>query len=528
LMESSPLTTYEGQTNHLVYEFDGIKLLRQNVDAYGGVVAVLERLNMIVKRAGWDSLRFEEKPILSELDVSGYMKAVEARRAESMDGQCYDSVKERIEREYNLFKIISSGTYSFVINGRRLFKNEKGLLASLGGELVYKTRDFSTNPPRIKSAKFIPAWLDDENKAKYDDANVYPPHGAIVCPPNVFNMWEPFNVESIKDFERDEAAVEMFKNHVDVLCGRDARATSYVIQWIAQMFQHPGRKSGRMLIFVSNQGAGKGSLMKLLSRMISEERVVESTDAGTMVGHFNSLLSNRYLVCFNELCKKQLSGHSGTLKALITDNAIPITNKGLDSRVENSFHRFIGCTNKTIPINIEKGDRRFDVLRSSDELIRNFDYFNRFNAMISSNDALASIYEFLMGVDLGNFYDAEKIDSSYQCDLKEVSEPLYVQFMRHFANCYDDYAGGTISYEQVSDAKGSNTLALSARQLFETFKAWRLAEGYQDHNETARVLRFNIEKAGVPGISRGATRREGIEIVFNLATIREHFGAQDE
>jgi hypothetical protein len=294
------------------------------------------------------------------------------------------------------------------------------------------------------------------------------------------------------------------------------------------MFQCPGRKPGRMIVFISEEGAGKGSLMHLLRRMVGEERCAETADASNLVGHFNSLMSNKYLICFNELSKSQISGHSGSLKELITDPIITITNKGIDPRKEQSFHRFIGCTNKTIPLNVSGGDRRFDVLRSSDELIRNFDYFNRFNAMIDSDDAIASIYEYLMGVDLEGFYAAEKIDSAYHRDLKEVSEPLYVQFMRHFANCYDDYAGGTISYEQVSDAKGSNTLALSARQLFETFKAWRLAEGYQEHNETARVLRFNIEKAGVPGISRGATRREGIEIVFNLATIREHFGAQEE
>jgi hypothetical protein len=283
-----------------------------------------------------------------------------------------------------------------------------------------------------------------------------------------------------------------------------------------------------MIVFISEEGAGKGTLMHLLRRLIGEERCAETANASNLVGHFNSLISNKYLICFNELSKSQISGHTGALKELITDPIITITNKGIDSRKEQSFHRFLGCTNKTIPLNVSGGDRRFDVLRSSDELIRDFQYFDRFNAMIDSDDALASIYEYLMGVDLAGFYTAEKIDSAYHRDLKDVSEPLYVQFVRHLAQCFDDYAGNYLSHEQVATAKKSGNLTMAPRELFELFKTWRMSEGYQDHNETARVLRFNIEHANIPGITRGATRREGIEVVFDTAAIREHFAESSE
>ena len=50
------------------YEFDGLKLYKANVDAFGGADALLALMNSLLQTSGWD-LRFEMKPITKVYDI---------------------------------------------------------------------------------------------------------------------------------------------------------------------------------------------------------------------------------------------------------------------------------------------------------------------------------------------------------------------------------------------------------------------------------------------------------------------------
>ena len=81
---------------------------------------------------------------------------------------------------------------------------------------------------------------------------------------------------------------------------------------------------------VSAEGAGKGTLMDILTGMMGQNKVYQTTTPSREVfGNFNGPMSDAFLVNLNEVSASEMKGSSGKLKALITDNQMTINEKGV-------------------------------------------------------------------------------------------------------------------------------------------------------------------------------------------------------
>ena len=88
--------------------------------------------------------------------------------------------------------------------------------------------------------------------------------------------------------------LDFILNHIRVLCNNEDAVYEYFIRWIAQMLQFPAHKS-ICVTMISKQGAGKGTLMKLLECMMGEKKVMETTDpANDVWGRHNALMINHF------------------------------------------------------------------------------------------------------------------------------------------------------------------------------------------------------------------------------------------
>ena len=68
------------------------------------------------------------------------------------------------------------------------------------------------------------------------------------------------------------------------------------------MFQRPSEKAGKFILFISKQGTGKGLLFELLTNMLGNDKVLDTTKPEKDVwGDFNGSMLNTYLVNFEEL-----------------------------------------------------------------------------------------------------------------------------------------------------------------------------------------------------------------------------------
>jgi putative DNA primase/helicase len=485
----------------MIYENDGIKLLASNVASFGGVRDVLAHMGGVVDSLGFDTLKFEVKAIETDIILGEYMAQVLEDKEKFNDletSQSYEAVKYRFEKD--VFKVSSSACYGCHVDGVLYFREEKKLVA-MYRDIKFTGLDKKGNPAR---KKFIHEWLDDFDKRKFDEVDAYPPHCQKPCPPNHFNLWKPFYAETIKDFEYDESAVNLFNDHVKSLCNHDEKIYEFVKMFIAHMFQRPGEKPGTCPIFVSSEGAGKGSFVAVLTEIIGRKRVIETANAKLLVGDFNSSLTGKYLVCLNELCKSQIEGNGGKLREFITDKEIQINKKGIDAVEMASYHRILGETNKKNPIKTSQGDRRFRLVPCSDEHCNDKEYFKLFYDTLLNDNAAASIFQYYMNIEgADKFREMDVPMTDHQQELQDLNASPVQIWLEQFADV-------------------CHTPIWSNKDLLNNFISWRDENGFK-YELNAQALGCEIMTMGVPGIKKGNRTKSGIPKVFDFETVIKHF-----
>jgi hypothetical protein len=143
-------------------------------------------------------------------------------------------------------------------------------------------------------------------------------------------------------------------------------------------------------------------------------------------GNFNSQMINAFFVNLNELSKKDTVESQGKIKGLITDTSLTINAKGKDQFEMNSYHRFIITTNKEDPIATSQDDRRNIIIRTSDELIGNKEYFNKLHTLLDDVNVIRTCYDYFKSIpNLDKFNEIEIPKTEYQSNLKrlELSPP---------------------------------------------------------------------------------------------------------
>jgi hypothetical protein len=245
------------------------------------------------------------------------------------ENEIYNYIKDKDNLEV-LYKWFENSTYG--INFKVRVYNKK------------------TNEHELLELSFIDRWLVDKDIRLYEAMRIVPKN----CPANIYNLWSPFAVDKMEDLnpECDYAEeIQFVLNHIKTICSGDEAIYNYFIKWIGQMLKYPETKSKVIVLFVSLvEGTGKGSVVRLLERIIGVNKVIATQQPETYVwGEFNSLMGNGYLVVLDELEKLQ-TAKSGMarLKGLITEPTFPLHGKGKDPVISASYHRFIGASNKIL------------------------------------------------------------------------------------------------------------------------------------------------------------------------------------
>ena len=191
-----------------------------------------------------------------------------------------------------------------------------------------------TNELDYESIECIKRWIQDENMKTYDDMDIFPP--PLQCPANKINLWSPYYVQQIKSstIEDNEdpsniEKVDMILELIKIVCNNDEKDTLFLMKFIGQFLKYPAIKT-YCIILISEQGAGKGTLMYMIERLIGEQKFLESTDPERDVwSTFNSLMENAFIVNCDELDAKSQEKCEGKIKGLITNKNLTINPKGL-------------------------------------------------------------------------------------------------------------------------------------------------------------------------------------------------------
>jgi hypothetical protein len=414
------------------------------------------------------------------------------------DGRDYESVKARFEQNHLL------------ISNKSLFirETEKDNIVMSRTQFITSNERVSYDvvvKDQVQTKCFVSDWLkDDTNRMKYD-MTVYPP--GCVCPDTAFNLWRPFAMERVSEWKPNKEAISMVKKHIKIMSGNEQVVADYLELWIAQMIQFPAVKSTCPTL-ISDEGAGKGTLIRLFERMLGSEKILQTTKPSQYVwGNFNGPMKNAFLVNMDELSKKEGEGADGFIKGLITEPKIWINEKGIIPYEIESYHRFFITTNNEDPVKTSKKDRRKLIVRASDELIGNRDYFNKMYAMLDDNDAVRSIYEYfktLPGAD--KFKDVPMPETEYHRDIKEAQSSPVELWLRQF----------------VMDNFNLAYVELSSNDIYQSFNSYKMDSGTQfECSLVSFSLKLKNQK--VDGVGEVLHTKTGNKRRFDIPKMKAHF-----
>ena len=358
---------------------------------------------------------------------------------------------------------------------------------------------------------FVEKWVRCNDKInKRDDMDFYPP--PLICPENVFNLWQPFDMELLTDnFEKKPEGLKFILNHIKILCGNNEVVFDYVIKWVAQMIQFPAVKTV-VLVFISKQGAGKGTLLKLFRLMLGVCKVFETTSPSRDVwGDFNGMMASSFLVNLNEMSKKEMGDCEGRFKALATDPTLTINNKGVNQFKIQSHHRFIITTNKEDPIKTTDDDRRTIIIRSSDEKIGDKDYFNKINEYLDDINVIRTCYDYFKNIpEMDKFGSLPKPHTEYQENLKQLSRSPIDMWLEDFT-----WRQSMLHKEKVE---------MLGLETFSDFENWKKINNivYDTNVVKLGVALSNLQING--GIDKGKPTKHGKTKLFNIQILKVHFG----
>jgi phage/plasmid-associated DNA primase len=297
----------------------------------------------------------------------------------------------------------------------------------------------------------------------------------------------------------------MILNHIKVLCNHEKGVYDYFIKWIAQMIQYPEVKT-IMPTFISDEGAGKGTLFHLFEKMLGREKVFETTNPKRDVwGDFNGMMCNCFLVNLNELSKNDTLEAEGKIKGLITDTALAINQKGIPQYKIKSYHRFITTTNREEPLNSSKGDRRNLIIRSSDEKKGDMEYFNTLYKYLDDADVVRTCYDYFKGIpNMDRFGSLPIPQTDYQANLKELSKSPIEQWLESF----------------VRENSDKEEVELYGNDIYNLFREWCEDNGIK-YEITSVKLGVRLTNMKVRGITRGKHSKKGWTKIYNINELRK-------
>jgi len=151
-----------------------------------------------------------------------------------------------------------------------------------------------------------------------------------------------------------------FLQHVDYVLNGDERAIRIMLNWLAHIVQHPDRKIRWMPLIISEEGIGKGLLLKSIAPAIGESNVRTAGDSD-LLGDFNGFLIGRSLIVIPEMMLGDRRQVMNKMNTWITDDSIPINQKGVDSFDYPNRFNMLAFSNHEDAALLSATDRRYFV-----------------------------------------------------------------------------------------------------------------------------------------------------------------------
>ena len=217
-------------------------------------------------------------------------------------------------------------------------------------------------------------------------------------------------------------------------------------------------------------------------------------------------MMDAFLVNINELEYVDSQKGENQFKSLITDNTITINPKGQKPICVKSHHHIIVTTNKENPLPIEKGNRRYLVVKSSSEKCKDFDYFTEMHEIIENVDVIRTTYDYFKNYDISD-YDHQDFPTT-ECleDLMELNTSAPELWLKYF------------TLQNRNEIK----VELLSEEIYTRFVLWRNTSDFI-YTTNSIKLAIKLKNLDIDGFEKGRKTNKGNTKIFNIEKLKKHF-----
>lgn len=340
----------------------------------------------------------------------------------------------------------------------------------------------------IEKVNFFKDWIKDKNKRMYLKSDWIP--NLTFDNEKIFNSFTGFEINE-EPIKYDEVAVQTYLNHIKLLVNHDEKSFDYVVNYIADLFQHPDEKPGVSLLFKAQQGIGKDLLLDFIEKILGSNYIYRTSKLDEVFGTFNGCLKNNLVLQLNEVEGSDGFSNKEKLKDLITTKSFNINEKNMKPYKQTNFSRVIIVSNNFSPIEIPYDDRRFCVFKGGRN--QNRQYYNNLVNLLDNDEALKSILSYFKNIDLSyvNLRNDRPKTSAYE-DMKQNSiNPIY-QFMYNIF--FDE------EWKELFNNKyfmRQNYILVKSKTLLDEYKEYLYDEGLDYIKINFKLLKNLLNDIGI-------------------------------
>ena len=440
-----------------------------------------------------------------------------------MDGRhllSYDDVKAKWEA--STFKVIKSGNYvrEDPEDQSRSVMSERQLMDSYR-HLHYadvKTQDSGTVTVTA-SHPFIARWIKDPEIRSFKTMVFMPP--PLVAPPNAYNIWDGFEVErQLLDSPAEHVTCEDWSTHpsvkaflefFDKLMGSSA---SYYLDWHAQIFQQPAKKTGISILLKGQEGVGKNRATDLSRAMHGKDKFLQTaTPANTLYGRFNRQREGKLLIVINESSGADNFAANDIIKDMITCDEFQSEGKGTNAYTMNCFARFLFTTNNDNCLKVNPDSRRYVVIEVSSALKGQTEYFKRLSDLIDDRESRYAFYRYLMSRDISKIdWINDRPVTEYYMQMVSLNLPYEHQYIK------------SLIIQSCQEAQGfidGMVVKMKTEDMFKSFMEWKKENNVTSYETTTlkfghkltQLVRNEEKSTGFVGLTK---KREGKGVYYKL------------
>lgn len=338
---------------------------------------------------------------------------------------------------------------------------------------------------REQPQDFIEQWVKDPTKIVYQGMDFAPPPRQ--SKPGYLNTYRGFAVDRLSyDMTPEEikTGTEPFLRHLKHMSGFDDMVLTFMIKYIAHLFQKPGVKSEKIIYVRSVQGTGKDQMFHFLSYILGRSMTHKAGNTFQVKGVKSSNLENRLLVALSECNHLDFKDYE-FLKDICNRSTFTVCQKYVPEYTASCFLNLWMYCNQFYGMGITMDDRRFVIMEADPRIANVPSYHIPFAAYINEPINQYAAYRYFKDMDIGDFFPGN-------CDTKtrvmkqmaSLSFNYAAWFLQENFSQWLEWATDTGSeYRRVSD----DYLKVSSPAFFSALKSFAEKMKMTDKDTTQKL-----------------------------------------